>query len=225
MKLICKKSCGSLVAALVLASLTVFAFSQDTSPGSQTPAPQAQKETRITPEQTKELFRSLNQILTFASDDTQLQIRHEVKRRLITREQVEKYILEKFHDDKDAKRMQREEIVLKKFGLLDRDFQLQPFLVSLLKEQIAGYYDNKTKTVNLLDWVSPEEQKPVMAHELTHALQDQHTDLDSWEPDEPDTISRRTLQKTINAWRSTSGIRPAMPCSKGRPWRFIWTTR
>ncbi len=86
--------------------------------------------------------------------------------------------------------MQREEIVLKKFGLLDRDFQLQPFLVSLLKEQIAGYYDNKTKTVNLLDWVSPEEQKPVMAHELTHALQDQHTDLEKWEPDDPDTISK-----------------------------------
>ncbi len=158
-----KKSCDSLAAALVIAALTVYAFSQDTSPGSQTPgaqtpAPQAQKETRITPEQAKELFRSVNQILSFASDDTQLQIHHEVKKRLITREQVEKYILEKFKDDKDAKRMQREEIVLKKFGLLDRDFQLQPFLVSLLKEQIAGYYDNKTKTVNLLDWVPPEEQ-------------------------------------------------------------------
>src|SRR6202167_2313271 len=190
MKLICRKSCAPLAAALVLTSLTVYAFSQDTSPGSQPPAPQARKETRIPPEQTKELFPSLKQILTFASDDTQLPVHHEVKKRLITREQVEKYILEKFKDDKDAKRMQREEIVLKKFGLLDRDFELQPFLVSLLKEQIAGYYDNKTKTVNLLDWVSPEEQKPVIAHELTHALQDQHTDLDRWEPDEPDTVSK-----------------------------------
>jgi hypothetical protein len=150
----------------------------------------ADKETRITPEQTKELFRSLNQILGFASDDTQLPIKHEVKKRLIDREEVGKYIQDKLKDDKDAKRMQREEIVLKKFGLLDRDFALQPFLVSLLKEQIAGYYDNKTKTVNLLDWVAPEEQKPVMAHELTHALQDQHSDLDKWEPDDPDTISK-----------------------------------
>src|SRR5271156_4580033 len=194
MKLMCKKSCDSLAVALVLVSLTVYAFSQDTSPGSAAPAPQAQKETRISPDQAKELFRSLNQILSFASDDTQLQIHHEVKKRLITREQVEKYILEKFKDDKDAKRMQREEIVLKKFGLLDRDFQLQPFLVSLLKEQIAGYYDNKTKTVNLLDWVSPEDQKPVIAHELTHALQDQHTDLDKWEPDPPDTISKNVTE-------------------------------
>ncbi len=199
MKLICKnlgwkKSCAPLAVALVLTSLSVYAFSQDTSPGSQPTPPQAKKESRITPEQTKELFRSLNQILTFASDDTQLQVHHEVKKRLISRDQVEKYILEKFKDDKDTKRMQREEIVLKKFGLLDRDFQLQPFLVSLLKEQIAGYYDNKTKTVNLLDWVSPEEQKPVMAHELTHALQDQHTDLDKWEPQDPDTISKNVTE-------------------------------
>jgi hypothetical protein len=189
-----KKSCDSLAAALVLASLTVYAFAQDPSPGSQSPAPQAQKETRITPDQAKELFRSVNQILSFASDDTQLQIHHEVKKRLITREQVEKYILEKFKDAKDVKRMQREEIVLKKFGLLDRDFQLQSFMVSLLKEQIAGYYDNKTKTVNLLDWVPPEEQKLVMAHELTHALQDQHTDLEKWEPEDPDTISKNVTE-------------------------------
>ncbi len=196
MKLIRKKSWDLIVVSLLLAC-ALSALAQDTpsSPGSQTqPPPSPQKETRITPEQTKELFRSLNVILSFASDDTKLPIRHEVKRRLISRDQVEKYILEKFHDDKDAKRMQREEIVLKKFGLLDRDFQLQPFLVSLLKEQIAGYYDNKTKTVNLLDWVSPEEQKPVIAHELTHALQDQHTDLDKWEPDEPDTISKNVTE-------------------------------
>lgn len=184
MKLIGSKSRGSVAAALLLAS-ALFTFAQDQSP---------QKETRITPDQKKELFRSLNQILSFASDDTQLPIKHEVKKRLITRDEVEKYILDKFKEDKDTKRMQREEIVLKKFGLLDRDFQLQSFLVSLLKEQIAGYYDNKTKTVNLLDWVSPEEQKPVMAHELTHALQDQHTDLEKWEPEDPDATSRNVAE-------------------------------
>jgi hypothetical protein len=34
--------------------------------------------------------------------------------------------------------------------------------------------------VNLLDWVPMEEQEPVMAHELTHALQDQTINLDKW---------------------------------------------
>jgi hypothetical protein len=158
--------------------------------GQSEPAQQQQKESHITRAQAKELFRSVSEILSFASDDTKLPIRHQVKRRLISRQQVEKYVMSQFRDSKSAKRMQREEIVLKKFGLLDRDFHLQPFLVSLLTEQIAGFYDNKTKTVNLLDWVSPEEQKPVIAHELTHALQDQHTDLDKWEPDTPDAVSK-----------------------------------
>ncbi len=202
MKLCPKKLRDFTVAALLLAicalPVRVLGAAQTSSPAQQpgtgAPGDQPAKETRITPEQAKELFRSVSEILTFASNDSKLPIRHEVKRRLITRDQVEKYILDKFHDDKDAKRMQREEIVLKKFGLLDRDFHLQPFLVSLLTEQIAGFYDNKTKTVNLLDWVSPEEQKPVIAHELTHALQDQHTDLDKWEPDTPNTAPKNVAE-------------------------------
>lgn len=161
----------------------------------QTPdASQPQKTTRITSAQAKALFRSMGEILTFASDDSRLPIEHKVKRRLIGRRAVERYIMEQFKEDKDAKRMQREEIVLDKFGLLDRDFHLRPFLVSLLTEQIAGFYDNKTKTVNLLDWVAPDDQKPVMAHELTHALQDQHTNLEKWDPDEPDSPPKNVAE-------------------------------
>ncbi len=137
-------------------------------------------ETKITPDQAKVLFASVDKILAFASKDSTLPIKHEVKRRLTTRTEVENYVQSRMKDDKDAQRLQSSEIVLKKFGLLDRDFELQPFLVSLLKEQIAGYYDSKTKTVNMLDWIVPDEQKPVLAHELTHALQDQHVDLEKW---------------------------------------------
>jgi len=32
----------------------------------------------------------------------------------------------------------------------------------------------------LLDWIEPDEQKPVLAHELTHALQDQKVNLTKW---------------------------------------------
>ncbi|MGB6134774.1 MAG: hypothetical protein WBG54_23565 [Acidobacteriaceae bacterium] len=161
------------------------------APGSaQQPAAKPAPETRITPDQAKELFASVGQILQFASNDTRLPIKHQVKSRLTTRAQVEKYLLEKMNDDKDAKRMEREEIVLKKFGLLDADFQLRPFLVKLLDEQIAAYYDSKTKTVNLLDWIAPDQQKPVLAHELTHALQDQRVHLDKWENITSDDLSR-----------------------------------
>jgi hypothetical protein len=134
----------------------------------------------MTKEQAKELFRSVDEILNFASNDSKLPIEHTVKRKLISRDEVNRYLKEKFDEDEGAKRMERSEIVLKKFGLLDRDFHLQSFLLSLLTEQIAGFYDNKTKTVNLLDWIQPDEQKPVLAHELTHALQDQKVGLTKW---------------------------------------------
>jgi hypothetical protein len=142
--------------------------------------PQSDTQAPMTKEQAKELFRSVDEILNFASSDTKLPIEHTVKRKLISRDEVNRYLREKFDEDEDAKRMERSEIVLKKFGLLDRDFHLGPFLLSLLTEQIAGFYDNKTKTVNLLDWIQPDEQKPVLAHELTHALQDQKVGLTKW---------------------------------------------
>ena len=142
--------------------------------------PEAGAESHVTKEQAKELLRSVDEILAFVSSDTGLPIEHTVKRTMISRDQVNKYLRQKFDEDEDTKRLERSEIVLKKFGLLDRDFHLQAFLVTLLTEQIAGFYDNKTKTVNLLDWIAPEEQKPVLAHELTHALQDQKVGLTKW---------------------------------------------
>jgi len=134
----------------------------------------------LTKEQAKDLFSRVDTILSFASTDSGLPIQHSVKRKLITRPEVNKYLTGKFDEDAGAKRLERSEIVLKKFGLLDRDFHLRPFLISLLTEQVAGFYDNKTKTVNLLDWIEPDAQEPVLAHELTHALQDQKVDLTKW---------------------------------------------
>jgi len=158
-------------------------------PGATAEQAKPKPETHITPAQAKELFASVNQILQFSSDDTKLAIKHEVKSKLTTRPEVEKYLVTKMKDDKDAKRMERSEIVLKKFGLIDADFQLRSFMVQLLDEQIAAYYDSKTKTVNLLDWIDPDSQKPVLAHELTHALQDQRVNLDKWENETSDDIS------------------------------------
>ncbi|HEV2646952.1 MAG TPA: hypothetical protein VGU46_11360 [Acidobacteriaceae bacterium] len=148
----------------------------------------------LTKDQAKDLFRSVDDILSFASKDSGLPITHSVKRKLITRDEVNKYLRQKFADDAGAKKMARSEIVLKKFGLLDRDFNLQPFMISLLTEQVAGYYDDKTKTVNLLDWITPEEQKPVLAHELTHALQDQKVGMAKWSEVGSDEIAKNAQQ-------------------------------
>lgn len=172
------------------------------SPATQSTSPAAptkdKGETHITPDQAKQLFALVDQLLKFSSDETGLPIKSDVKRQLTTRAAVESYLTEKFNEDEDAKRMQRSEIVLKKFGLLDRDFDLKPFLLSLLKEQIEAYYDPKEKTVNLLDWVSVDEQKPVLAHELTHALQDQHVDLEKWSDQTPSDVSQNSGDDSVH---------------------------
>ncbi len=136
---------------------------------------------KMTPAEAQQLFASIDNILAWLSTDTGFVIKSKVKRELASRDQVAKYVDSKMSDDEDAKRLQRSEIVLKKFGLLPREFDLHSFLVQLLREQVAGYYDVKTKTVYLLDWLSADSQKPVLAHELTHALQDQNFDLKTWE--------------------------------------------
>jgi hypothetical protein len=153
---------------------------QSSGPKSDQPSAKAATETKITPQQAEQLFRDVDTILDFASKDTALEIKHSVKRRLTSREEVVAYLKKSMAEDKDVQRLRRTEFVLKKFGLLPNDFDLQTFLVGLLEEQVAGYYDAKTKTVNLLDWVVPDLQRPVLAHELTHALQDQSFGLDKW---------------------------------------------
>jgi hypothetical protein len=167
---------------------------QATAPAGQQAATPPVAQAPMTKEQGKELFRSVDEILNFVSSDSKLPIEHRVKRKLISREQVNRYLTKKFNDDEGTKRMERSEIVLKKFGLLDRDFHLRPFLLSLLTEQIAGFYDNKTKTISLLNWIPPDQQKPVLAHELTHALQDQKVGLTKWSDVTPEDTARTVQQ-------------------------------
>ncbi len=158
---------------------------QDPSASQDEPEKQADKqdqpEKKITPQDAQDLFKSADEILRFASDQTGLPIRHEVKHKLTSRDEVGKFVEKRMKEDPDNKRMEDSEWVMKKFGLLPVDFNLRKFMVSMLREQVAGYYDTKTKTMNLLDWLPPEVQKPVMAHELTHALQDQTVALEKWE--------------------------------------------
>ena len=154
---------------------------------------------KISAAQAETLFRSVDTILRYDSQDTALPIRQPVKRKLITRDEVLAYLRQQMHDDKDTARLERSAVELEKLGMLPPHFDLESFLFRLLGEQIAGFYDDKTKTVNLLDWVDADEQKPVLAHELCHALQDQFQNargvvLDKWENAGPDDIPKNVAE-------------------------------
>lgn len=192
-----------------------------TSPGASEPANPASGETsgpvlesgqtsitvhqRLTKAEERKILSLSDAVFAFASKDTGLPIEHPVKKIFVSREQVNRDLRKRFDEDKGNRKMQQSELVLKKFGLLDRDFQLRPFLLSLLTEQIAGFYDNKTKTMNLLDWVPADEQESVMAHELTHALQDQRVDLKHWEDIEPEGTAKDVAEDNRHIDTDESG--------------------
>ncbi|HEV2067060.1 MAG TPA: hypothetical protein VGR08_09485 [Thermomicrobiales bacterium] len=80
---------------------------------------------------------------------------------------------------------QNDQRVLEAFGLIDEDQEIGEVYVELLGEQIAGYYDPETdEMVVVSDDAAGSElsasNEVTYAHEVVHALQDQHFDLESY---------------------------------------------
>src|SRR5208282_6066756 len=69
---------------------------------------------------------------------------------------------------------------LEAFGLIPKGFPLDSFMLDVLTDQVAGLYDPKAEEFYIADWIPADEQRPVMAHELTHALEDQSFHIDPW---------------------------------------------
>jgi hypothetical protein len=122
-------------------------------------------------------------VLKETSELRQLPILRPVKSDTQSREEIQRFLIKNMDEDTSPAEMHASEVSLKKLGLIPPDFQFRPFIIGLLTEQVAGYYDPKQQEFFLADWIDLDGQKPVMAHELTHALQDQHFNLrrfDKW---------------------------------------------
>jgi hypothetical protein len=135
---------------------------------------------KMTDVDAKELFGSVDKVFEFASGDTGFPKRSAVKKKIVGQADIEKFTKDRLARADFSQRFARAELTMKKFGLLPRDFNLREFLVKSNGQSIAGLYDEETKTISLLNTVSLEKQGPILAHELTHALQDQNYDLQHW---------------------------------------------
>jgi len=121
------------------------------------------------------------EMLRETSELRELSILRSVKSGAQSRREIERMIVKNLDTDTTPAEMHAAEALLKVFGLAPKEFAYRPFLIKLLTEQVAGYYDPKAQQFYLADWIEFEGQKPVMAHELTHALQDQHFNLKRFE--------------------------------------------
>jgi hypothetical protein len=120
-------------------------------------------------------------VLQETSEIRKLAVLRPVKSGAQSRAEIERMIMKNLDEDTTPEEMHASEVSLKKLGLVPQDFQYRPFIISLLTEQVAGYYDPKAQEFFLADWIDVDGQKPVIAHELTHALQDQHFNLRRFE--------------------------------------------
>jgi hypothetical protein len=83
--------------------------------------------------------------------------------------------------DKPERRA-RLQAFLRVAGLIPPDCDLLATSLTVLDQQVAGYYEPATRTLRLVDRPNPMPvfvERMILAHELTHALDDQYLDLAS----------------------------------------------
>jgi hypothetical protein len=121
-----------------------------------------------------------DEVLNQMSEITGLKPRTPLKKSLRSREQIRAYVIKEMNEDKNEAERYAGQRSAEAFGLLPKGFNLDAFMVDLLTEQIAGLYDPKAHEFYVADWIPIADQKMVMAHELTHALEDQHFQIEAW---------------------------------------------
>jgi hypothetical protein len=121
------------------------------------------------------------EVLRETSEVRRLAVLRGVRSGAQSRDEIERMLVKNLDRGSKPEEARAAELTLKRLGMLPPDFTLRAFLVRLLAEQVAGYYDPRTREFYLADWLDLDAQKPVIAHELTHALQDQHFDLRRFE--------------------------------------------
>jgi hypothetical protein len=127
------------------------------------------------------LIAATSDVLKETSEIRQLAILRPVQSSTQSRTEIERMLIKNLDEETTPAQMHAGEVTLKRLGLAPPDFQYRALMLRVLTEQVAGYYDPKTGEFHLADWIDLDGQRPVMAHELTHALQDQHFNLRRFE--------------------------------------------
>jgi hypothetical protein len=145
-------------------------------------------------------------------------VRWEVTSKPAVRAYVKKAMSEQYGPGE----LRKEGLAMQALGLLPETMDYPEFIIGLLEEQVGGYYDPKKEVFFLADWIAPAMQEGIIAHELCHALQDQHFDLDKFverQPGDADGMLARaalvegeaTLVMMIDSLRKTGvELDPAM---------------
>ena len=142
--------------------------------------PASRPRTTPKPAANAEFSAAADEVLAQMSEITGLKLRTPLKKTLRSREEIRAYVIREMNEDKEPAERYASSRSAEAFGLLPKGFDFDTFMVDLLTEQIAGLYDPKAHEFYIADWIPLSDQRMVMAHELTHALEDQHFQIEAW---------------------------------------------
>ncbi len=104
-----------------------------------------------------------------------LRFERPVRVTVMTPEEVEAYGVRDEQASESRARAAAGEELMKLLGLIEPDVEMDAVTASIYGEQVAGFYDPRTERLALVAGVGIDDV--TLAHELTHALEDQHFDL------------------------------------------------
>jgi hypothetical protein len=158
------------------------------------------------PEPPPALFRQIDPILQGLSQITGWKVERKVPAEMLSRTNFRR-TMEDHMKDTSPKELRAQELTLKMFGMVPQDFNLAGETVDLMSEQAAAFYDYTKKRLFVLDNTPPgEEQLLALAHELAHALADQHHPLGKYmrsgSPDDDADTARQAVMEGQATWLS-----------------------
>lgn len=127
-----------------------------------------------------EFIAAADEVLQQMSEITGLKLLTPLKKSLRSRDEIRAYVIKQMNEEKNPAERYADARTAEALGLLPKGFDLDAFMVNVLTEQIEGLYDPKTQEFYIADWSPIADQRMVMAHELTHALEDQHFHIEAW---------------------------------------------
>ncbi len=94
-----------------------------------------------------------------------------------SRDQLRLFLARKVAEQYPEKQMQALQRTYRAFGIVPDTLDVRRMMVNLLSEQVAGFYDPDSAKLFVIRGADPQMLRAIMAHEMVHALQDQHTRL------------------------------------------------
>lgn len=129
---------------------------------------------------TDSLFSEIDGISRDLEEITGLKFKKPVPSAVIDKDSLRKFLSHRIDKVMKPSDVRAEALILKMLGLVPQDYDLRQETVDLLTEQAAAFYDYQKKKLFIVAGDTDESSLMALAHELSHALADQHFHLQKY---------------------------------------------